>query len=199
MPTNRTIHLGWAGTTWDPAKKATQISLSGGNLIATANDGSIKTVLSIAGGATISVKKYFRFTVTLLTNAQGNGITVGAMDTSADLNVNQPGNTVCSVGWHSAGGVRAAANDCGTIATFTTGDVLSIAIDFPNRLFWGKVNSGDWNNSGTANPATGTGGIGMTGFSDGTIYAAAALNNNGDIGAANFSATGMPSGFAQWD
>src|SRR4029077_13475902 len=40
-----------------------------------------------------------------------------------------------------------------------SGDVIGVAVDFTNHLAWFRRNSGNWNNDGTANPATGVGGI----------------------------------------
>lgn len=47
-------------------------------------------------------------------------------------------------------------------SAFAVNDVICFAIDGPNALGWIRVNNGNWNNSGTANPATGTGGIALT-------------------------------------
>jgi hypothetical protein len=41
----------------------------------------------------------------------------------------------------------------------TVGDIYSMAVDLTARLAWFRKNGGNWNNSGTANPATGAGGV----------------------------------------
>lgn len=52
-----------------------------------------------------------------------------------------------------------------SVASYTTGDTLSFAMDKDNNKLWVRVNGGNWNNSGSDNPATNTGGttISVTG------------------------------------
>jgi len=45
------------------------------------------------------------------------------------------------------------------IGSLANNDVISIAYDSGGNLFWARKNNGVWNNSGTANPATGIGGF----------------------------------------
>ena len=47
-----------------------------------------------------------------------------------------------------------------------TGDVLNLAWDSASRLIWFRKNSGLWNNSAAADPATGIGGIDVSGQGD---------------------------------
>jgi hypothetical protein len=68
---------------------------------------------------------------------------------------------------------------------------------------WFKKQGGtNWNNSGTANPATGVGGLLLSGA--GAIYLLGTLfgNTPGDTGTVNFGATAfigtVPSGFTAW-
>lgn len=87
-------------------------------------------------------------------------------------------------------------------ANFGAGDVACLAIDFDNRNLWVRVNGGNWNNSGTANPASNAGGhsIGSwwasltPAFYD-TITGRLATAN---FGASPFSFT-VPSGFSAWN
>jgi hypothetical protein len=50
------------------------------------------------------------------------------------------------------------------------GGVLCMAVDRPNNLLWVRHNNGNWNGSGTANPATGTGGISISGLPAGNLF-----------------------------
>jgi hypothetical protein len=60
----------------------------------------------------------------------------------------------------------------GTISGgFTAGDVVSLAWDSAAELGWFRVNAGNWNNSGAANPATGVGGKNLAAVFTGTNYA----------------------------
>ena len=95
----------------------------------------------------------------------------------------------------------------GSLATYddwgTAGNVARIAIDVTNRLLWiGRVGSGQWNISGTANPATGVGGISFNNL--GTIFPAVSVFSSATPAAVqlNFGASAYasaaPSGFGNW-
>jgi hypothetical protein len=82
------------------------------------------------------------------------------------------------------------------------GDVVGCAVDLGAHLVWFRKNGGLWNNSGTANPATGVGGFTIAA---GSYTAAITLANTSTIGdtvTANFGTTAYrdaaPSGFANW-
>lgn len=62
-----------------------------------------------------------------------------------------------------------------TAATFAAGDVIQFAMDQPNQLIWmRRVRSGtpqSWNGNGSADPATGVGGISTASLGDGiSVY-----------------------------
>ena len=81
------------------------------------------------------------------------------------------------------------------------GTVVGIAVDFTNHLIWFRMApSGNWNGSGTANPATGVGGIT---FSTGAMVPFVTFGGSGgaagnvitaNFGASSFTGT-VPSGF----
>ena len=48
-----------------------------------------------------------------------------------------------------------------SIGSPTTGSVIGIAVSNDNKQFWARLNGGNWNGSGTANPTTGVGGIAL--------------------------------------
>lgn len=82
-------------------------------------------------------------------------------------------------------------------------DILDFAIDLTARLGWVRKNNGNWNESGTANPATGTGGftIGAGAFApavgfggSGTIASDAVTANFGQ----SSYAYAAPAGFGNW-
>lgn len=45
------------------------------------------------------------------------------------------------------------------VGSFASGDVLCAAIDLLNQMVWYRNKGGIWNNNGSANPATGVGGV----------------------------------------
>jgi hypothetical protein len=101
-----------------------------------------------------------------------------------------------------SGNIWAGGSNTGiSLGARSNGDVIGIAVDLDNRMIWFKKVSGtpgNWNNSGTANPATNVGGI--------TVPAGLMVPFNvhgataGSILTANFGASGftgtVPSGFA---
>lgn len=82
----------------------------------------------------------------------------------------------------------------------SSGDIIGIAVDLTAQLIWLRVcPSGNWNGSGTANPATATGGISISSISTGALFASSWSNSSGDVATANFGASSfsgaVPSGF----
>jgi hypothetical protein len=84
-----------------------------------------------------------------------------------------------------------------TLGARASGNVIGIATDLDNREIWFRVApSGNWNNSGTADPATNTGGITIPA---GTMVPFCTFNASPITFAANFGASSftgaVPSGF----
>jgi hypothetical protein len=103
--------------------------------------------------------------------------------------------------WNS-GNIWANGSSAGvTLSVPTTGQIVCIAADLDNRKIWFRTTaSGNWNNSGTANPATNTGGITIPA---GTMVPFTVFGGSGGLAnnviTANFGATAfsgaIPSGF----
>ena len=189
---------GGGTTTLDPVNKDPDVTLSGGNLTATDTGGDAFMRSSV--GHT-SGKYYYE--VTLGAWPTFGGTFIGAADGSNATNGSGGflGNGTHGVGAPDSGGWAGAPSGTTTSPTyFTPGDVVCLAIDIDNGKIWIRLNAGNWNSNGTANPATNVNGAtfnaGMTGGS--TIYAAATLGNNNFV-TFNFGATAYaqtpPSGF----
>ena len=80
--------------------------------------------------------------------------------------------------------------------------VYSMAVDLGANLIWFRVTGGNWNNSGTANPATGTGGVNISAIATNSLFPYVqnqSLGLGGTSWAFNFGASGftysVPSGF----
>lgn len=147
--------------TWDSAKKASNISLSGGNLIASnsgAGDGSVLSDIGVSSG-----KYYWE-------------VTIGSVSTVWIGIASVLANTALSLGadiygWGYRGGASPAAitnNNSSPAygANYTTGDIISVLLDMDagTLVFWKN------------GVAQGTAATGLTG----TYYAAA--GKNGTLG-----------------
>jgi len=184
-----------ANVTWGTSDKTANVTLSGSNLVATSS--------GAAGGARASDRQItgkFYWEVTLTTaanNTTGVGIasafaTLGSLTTSTCVVTKQAGNVL----------VNNAASGS-TLGARASGDLICIALDIDAKLIWFRVGAaGNWNGSGAANPATGAGGVLITGMGVGPgypLYPYCNLNANLEAVTANFGDTAFtgtaPSGF----
>jgi hypothetical protein len=191
--------------TWNPSDtNGSGFSFSGGNLIITW--GNPNSQVRSTGGAS-ATKFYFEVVI------GGSGFFVD-------------GNTVCGIilqsqslsGWAGGSGANSFHVNTyqsqifyngagqgiylkgGTTGT-ASGDVICLAVDLVNNRAWARINALNWNNSGTANPATNTGGIDISlVFAGHAAFTFASGDNSGMTTTANFGATTfaqtIPSGFS---
>lgn len=106
-----------------------------------------------------------------------------------------------SLGWDHAGAVLVNGSTAATIQSYAAGDTVCVAIDLGSGLYWFRTNGGNWNNSGTANPATGVGGLAISLAVD-SYFPGVTLLTTGDQATFNFGATAYsqtpPVGFGNW-
>lgn len=97
------------------------------------------------------------------------GIGLGDQDASVNNFYGVDGNGLIYI---NTGDIYANGALLTTIQTSAEGNVSGVAFDVDNDLVWFRTSGGNWNNNGSANPATGVGGISFPGSMAGTIYAA---------------------------
>jgi hypothetical protein len=183
--------------TWNPSDKHADITLSNGDLTAT----QAATDAHRGVRATASAASGIKFYQTIPQNDPGTvplvGISNAAMALTAFL-----GSTANGVGWDNTGAVRLNNSTIETIDGWSNGSVLSLWFDLDTGEFWGRVDSGNWNGSATADPTTNTEGIDISGLAAGPYFPAMSLFTNGDSFTANFGATAYspapPSGSTNW-
>jgi hypothetical protein len=184
--------------TWDTST-AVNVALSGGNLTATTTGTSAGQGVRAADiFGRDNGKLYYELTVTNSASSN-NGVGVGTtISTYANMISSA---TTGAIVFFFSGNIWAGGSNTGiSLGARSNGDVIGVAIDLDNRTIWfKKVNGtpGNWNNSGSANPATNAGGI--------TVPAGLMVPFNvhgataGSILTANFGASGftgtVPSGF----
>lgn len=178
-------------TTWNESDKSSTIFLSGGNLTASSaatTAGAVRSTDAVNTG-----KVYLEF--------QGVGEAVGLTVASSALG------TIGSAGsgvlvYQFSGNVVVNG-----ITQFSFGAVgsetIGIAVDFATSRAWVRLNNGLWNNSGTDNPATGTGGLDVSALFPGSpAYAVATFTATERTATVNFGANtfayAAPSGFEGW-
>ena len=179
-------------TTWNPADLL-NITLSGGNLVATTtNNGAVRTVVGLTSG-----KVYWEATATLWVQSS-TCIGLGLVSVSLSNFWQAPANCIMM----NKGGQIWNNGSIGPSigGTLATGVVICFALDVTNHLLWMRNGAaGNWNGSGTANPATGTGGISISGWATTALYAMAGGIGGSDVWTANFGASAFsgaaPSGF----
>jgi hypothetical protein len=124
---------------------------------------------------------------------------LGVCDSAQALNGNLS-SIVNGVFWTANGDVHSNFVSIGTIATFGNSDVLDMLFDLTAKKFWGRLNGGNWNNSGTANPATGTGGLVYNNSGVAMFPCAGFVNADTDYVTLDcFPQIALPSGFNLWD
>lgn len=194
---------GGAAVTWNPSDKGAAITLSNGNLTATFPSTNNYATALVRATASLTGKKYFRVRLDGVTGTDIE-IAVGAVISTLASSVN-PGSASgigATVAWdYGAATVMVAGQIMkdgaygGDISDYAINDIMDVAVDVPNLKIWFRKNgSGTWNLSGTANPATNTGGAVLT---SGTLYPVFG-GSNGPIVTAFFAddASGTaPSGF----
>jgi hypothetical protein len=198
-------HSYWGvATTLDPVNASLNITLSGGNLIAafngTGNGEWVRSTTSHGTG-----KFYAEFTFTTY-GANPDNAWGGACNASRSLSgggVNNDANAVIYAMRDAAGGIYINGS-VGTIGGLAIqGDNLAVAIDFTNQSIWYSLNGGSWNFSGTADPATNTGGVSLSTLAAGPYYFAIGGRTDPFVCVVNFGATayaglGPPAGFSNW-
>jgi hypothetical protein len=153
-------------------------------------------------GAYASGKLYLEhsFTTAFSIGANTIGLALAAFPITTDVLMGADAN---SLSYFTSGQVFINNVQIATIQTSVLNDTICMAVDRTNNLIWFRTNAGNWNNSATANPATGAGGISLSTLNAGAIFAATGLNTNADVATSNFGlsafAQAVPAGFSPWD
>lgn len=172
--------------TWNPDDKATEITLSNGNLTATSSYSKRKVRATIGHN---SGKHYFEYTITTFREWLSLGVANSSMSLTGNDYIGDDAN---GWGYMNQGQKRHDGVNTSYGSTYTT-DVIGVAVDFSSGKIWWSKN-GVWQASG--DPANGTNPAftSVTGsvFPAITIADEAVITAN--FGAAAFSYS-VPSGF----
>lgn len=187
-----------AGKTWSTTFKNAAVTLSNGNLTATATGGNFIGGASDTAIIASTEKRYWEVVINQLDSSGGTA--AGIVNTGFIFSDNNYlGVSGSSLGYYPANGqVLLSGGALATIQTGAVGHVICVAFDKDNAAIWFRIDNGNWNNSGAANPATNTGGLAvgsnLTGAN--TIVAAYGVLNltnagsiTGNLGGSAFSFT----------
>lgn len=185
-------------STLNPYKKAASITLSNSNLTATGTGSSVEATCYGSKPRTSDSRIFKLVVTTVVTDDPTVGI---ANDSSSTAHsIGDSGDSNNSVGWTNGGGVFLNGVSIGTAAGFASGNTLWIAVNDSTQKIWCRVGSGNWNNSGAANPDTGTGGFSYAGINAGQIYPATTYFDGGEVVVFDGTAPSNPtSTFTAWD
>jgi hypothetical protein len=169
------------------------VTVTGGGLTVT-HGSTTSGIYADSLTAVYAGKYYFEVTVGSKT---ANGHSVGIWhptlaNTNAFLTISNSG---CDIYMNTVSVVT-------NIGTAITGSVIGFAVDLNSNLIWIRVNVGNWNGNGSANPATGVGGL-ATSAGLRQPFVNFAIGGAIDYFVGNFGgsayANAAPSGFSNWN
>lgn len=179
----------------DPLNKGANVALSNLNLTATKASGGVGWQMARSTVGKSTGKFYLEAT---FDEFSGSFIGLGLGDAMASVS-NFYGADNHGLIYVNNGAVFTGGALLTTIQTIAEGQVLGIAFDVDARLIWFRTNGGNWNDSGSADPATGVGGIAFNAGMTGTFYPGAGVQTSpSDQMTVNFGPTFAytpPSGF----
>ena len=175
---------------------AANVTLSNVNLTAShansaSNSGARSTAYKSAG------KYYFEVKI-VGTDAYTDGVGI-LLSTGSYLDMST-GNANCVEVILGGGTIQSNGSGQINLGAIVAGNIVCVAIDLDNLRCWFRNNAGNWNNSGTANPATNIGGFVIPAGS----WSPAVLFNGstggvftGNFGQSSYSFA-VPAGFGYW-
>lgn len=189
-----------AASTWSTTD-LTNVTLSGSNLIATAS--------GIGGVRGKDPKRTGKFYFEVTVGTWGNANTSVGLACNAAALATVAATPTGAFSVIKSGTIRVNTTvSQGSLGSLVAGNTISVAVDLDARLGWMRLApTGNWNGSGTANPATGVGGINLAAAALGDgfdAYPLAAFGATSDAATGNFGGTAfagtVPSGFTSgWD
>jgi hypothetical protein len=186
-------------TVWDPSRVNANISITGGGLTVTLTGTGSQDVAVYANSSHSSGKWVTSATI----NSAGgvHSVLFGLGTASASVaNAQFLGADTQSFGYGNvAGDILLNGGSIATVQASVVGDKVWLATDIDGKLIWVRINNGNWNNSGTANPDTGTGGISISSLASFTLFPGASFWAANDGLTADFSNNAGLSTFSSWD
>jgi hypothetical protein len=191
-------------TTWSATDKTANLTLTGGNLIATSSSAGTNQVR--AAHCQYLGKFYWECTFNTVAGTNSGPALYSALSLSSIATGFAVGAATGTCGFTKGGVVYLDGSATGTdVGALVNGSLACIAVDLTARLAWFRIGAaGLWNNSASGDPATGTVGISILSLGNGIpVYPAVCLAGLNEQATAKFGDTAftgtVPSGFtAGW-
>lgn len=196
---------------WNSSDQTANITLSAGNLQATATSASGSNQQGVRANTSYSSGKYyFEYTINSTTSL-GQTIGCGWANSSASMsgsNVIGQDNKAFAVYVYPSTYTIFENNTSLPSSSSpggTSGTIIRVAFDIDNLLVWTQIGSSLWNPgiAGTQDPGTGTGGRSISGMASGPYFPVFQTSNTAGSVTANFGAVAftqnIPSGFSPVD
>lgn len=183
---------------WSTTDKSANVTLSA--FLGTANQ--VATFTSATQGAvrcdtSFTVKTYVEFWL-----SAGANWHIGYANATYSLAAIL-GNTNDSMDANPSGNTRINNGNVGQWGVSYLGCCVGWAFDPVAKLIWVSLNGGNWNNSATANPSTGIGGVSVATVNAGPYFPTFSANSNGVACVGRFGTGDMafpiPTGFSTLD
>lgn len=194
------------GVTWDPTFLGTNMSLSGGNLVATAGSPATEALTRSTTSHNTTGLVYVEAVPLGLSGVNSFVYDIGICNSSVGANAAGLGTDFNSVGIYQNIGqiyINNVQVNGGYASALANGDVQQIAINFATMGMWLNKNNGNYNNfaAGASNPTTGTNPIPLTSLNAGPYFLCFGAESSAGVtirfssGSWSFSA---PSLYSQW-
>lgn len=192
-------------STWNSSDKTSGITLGSSNTEATSSASGQQAVRGTASES--SGQLYFEVKMAAISTSFTAGLANSTFSLSGTV-LGADGNGVAFYPTHLTCILNGTTEFSNASHSDVSQYVVGFAVDLSNKKLWitssemqAVYGSSAWNNSSTASPSSGTGGIDISGIS-GALFPCFSTDNNGDVAylrtSTGFSFT-IPTGFLAWD
>jgi hypothetical protein len=198
------------GSQWNPSATGPAVTLLNNSYSMEVLDGAISTTswesaLSITSQ---TAGKWYAETIFNNVGYYSVGFGVGTAAQALTGNTSPPGSNAKNAFILDSGSSTSSFRFNGvtdnTLPGIHNNDRIAMAVDLDAQLVWYSVNGGNWNNSASANPATGVGGKSFAGIAAGPYYLLGTVvsstgYSSGEVTLSSQNYLTVPAGFSSWD
>lgn len=194
---------GGGAAAWNPADAGSSLTISGtGNVTMLYTGATFGAHYSVRSTTSHSTGKFYvEFTMSVGSSGASK---VGLMDAGAPINPGYIGQQLYGIGYETTNAVfynNGSNISNGFMPTFTTGDVIGMAVDLVNNRIWWRKNGGSWNGT-TDDPTNSATGYDISAMAPGKplFLASGGLSQfgSGDGNTINPTPASPPSGYGNW-